>query len=188
MSETRNPRPIKRLIKEAIRGVLLGKTDAKERVSISQSTPTDDESLPVIRIYALSESVSRFHESPKDYKRALNVTVEIISNGDNDDDLDSHLEDMGEKVEAIMEIDETLGDLVDGLELVSSAYGTSGDGSSFMGSLFLTYEITFYADAIRPSSTCYPPLIDAEVKIESGPLKEYTSTDLYTFEQGENNG
>lgn len=185
MSGTPNQKPIKRQIKEAIRGVLIGKTDAKNRVSISQTTPTDDEEVPAILIYAVSENVNRFNQSPKDYKRVLTLTIECISNGNHDDDLDVQLENLGEQVEAIMEMDETLGDLVDRVELTASAYATSEEGSTYMGSLFLTYDVVFYTNAIRPGSVCYKPLEEAHVTTKSGPLNEYESTDIYTFEQGD---
>jgi hypothetical protein len=156
MTSSISERLIKRKIKEAIQSLLIGKTNAKEKVFVSRSVPVDVEDLPAILIYSTSENVRRFNEAPKDYQRELTVAVECLATGNDDDDLDLKLEVLGETVESLMEIDETLGDIVHKVELTGTGYTQDPDGQSPLGSLVLQFAVTFYTDAIRPGSICLP--------------------------------
>lgn len=166
MSESTTLEFVKRKIKIAVRDLLTNKTEAKEKVKISSSIPTQVELLPAIRIYSTSESVSRFNESPKNYKRNLILAVECIDCGDDDDNLDMRLEILGEQIEALMELDETLGKLINKLELTGSAYQYEADAQSPVGSLILTYNVEFFAYAQK--ETVLDDYLTTGVKWEVG--------------------
>lgn len=162
----------KRKIKEAIKKLLIdGDTDAETRVSISRSIPTDAQNVPALLIYTTGEAVSRFNEAPKNYRRALNVNIEIMAAGNDDEHLDLILETIGDEVEQLMEKDETLGGLCNKLELVATAYQSEPDGQSPLGSLVLSYSVDFFTDAQQLADDC---------------LEEFQGTDL-DWKVGHNN-
>lgn len=137
--------PIKRQIKNAVAKLLKGgNTLAKERVSISRSIPSESAIFPLVNVYSLSETVERFDEAPKRYRRRMTLLVECLSVGDDDNKLDDTLEKLGSQVEALMEKDETLGGLLNKLELTSTDYQLEPDGESPMGLLALRYSLEFF--------------------------------------------
>lgn len=166
MSESTTLEFVKRRIKIAVRDLLLNKTEAKEKVKISSSIPLQAESLPALRVYSTNESVSRFNEAPKNYKRNLTLAIECIDCGDDDDNLDMRLEILGEQVETLLELDETLGKLVNKLELSGAAYQYEADAQSPIGSLILTYNVEFFTYAQR--ETVLDEYLSTGVKWEIG--------------------
>lgn len=137
--------PIKRQIKEAVVKLLKdGNTLACERVSISRSIPSEETTFPLINVYSLSESVERFDEAPKSYRRRMTLLVECLARGDDDNQLDFQLEQMGGQVETLIEKDETLGGLLNKLELTATDYQQEPDGASPMGLLALRYSLEFF--------------------------------------------
>lgn len=151
MTELKTLEFAKRKIKIAVRDLLSNRTEAKENVKISSTPPIQIEDLPAIRIYSTNESVNRFNEAPKNYKRDLTVAVECLDTADNDDQLDMRLEILGEQVETLMEIDETLGRIANKLELTGVAYQYEADAQSPVGSIILTFNIEFFTFAQRES-------------------------------------
>lgn len=157
MTQYQTPALLKRLIKEKVRDILAAivtpaagatpavyATPAGEKVFVSRLIPTDFEDQTVILIFGTGEQVSRFDQSPKSYRRTFSLRVECIDYGDNDDDLDERLEALGEAVEKVMEYDETLGGLVNKLELSSTEYTTDSEAASPVGLLALTYNVEFF--------------------------------------------
>lgn len=168
MTKSLSEKPIKRKIKEAVQKLLKGKTLAGDNVFVSRSIPTDVECLPAILIYSLSENVRRFNETPKDYKRELTIAVECLASGNDDNELDSKLEELGEFIESAMEIDETLGDLVNKVELTGTAYAQDPDGQNPIGSLILQFAVEFFTNAIRSDFDCLPDFKETGVDWKVG--------------------
>lgn len=158
----------KRNIRLKIQDLLLNKTDARERVYINRTIPTQAESLPVILIYSTGESIRRFNEAPKDYKRNLSIRIECVASGSKDDDLDLLLEQLADKVEEVMEIDDTLGDLVNKSELVSTDYQADPDAESPTGILALVYDVEFFTDAIQPGKDSLPQFTGTDANYNVG--------------------
>lgn len=142
----------KRAIRRQIQSILLGKTKAQDRVFINRSIPTQEEDLPVILIYSTNEAITRMNEAPKDYKREMNIRIECVAVGDQDEDLDGRLEEIGDVVENLMEQDETLGDLVHYVELKGTEYTAEAEAQSPVGVLALTYTLIFFTDALTEKS------------------------------------
>jgi hypothetical protein len=166
VTESKTLEFVKRKIKIAVRDLLKNKTEAKENVKISSTPPTQIEELPAIRIFSTNESVSRFNEAPKNYKRNVNVAIECLDTGNDDDQLDMRLEILGEQVETLMELDETLGKLVNKLELTGVAYQYEADAQSPVGSIILTFNIEFFSYAQR--ETVLDDYLSTGVKWEIG--------------------
>jgi len=162
-------RLLKRKIREYVRDTLIEiGTPAGKQVFIGRTGPSWVENLPVILIYPSNEGIQRFNEAPKTYKREFNLSIECLAAGDTDDNLDYNLEVMGERVEDIMEVDETLGECVDRIELTSTEYQTEADGQSPSGALVLTYRVLFYQNANQPGLNCLDDLKRIDSKWQIG--------------------
>ncbi len=144
MTDYATPKQLKRQIKEKVQNFLKGKTAAEDRVFISRSIPTQYEEQDVILIHTTGESIERFDQAPKSYKRNLTLLIECVSTGDTDSDLDLQLEEMGEIVEDWLEQDETLDGLVNKVELVGTDYQYEPEAQNPMGLLALRFDVEFY--------------------------------------------
>lgn len=189
MSQLKTQKPVKRRIKEAVAALLLGKTQADSKVFISRSIPVQSEELPCILVYSATENIEQFNEAPKDYRRRLTLIIECIDAGDNDDDLDERVEKLAEIVETLMEVDETLGGLVNRLNLIGTDYQQEPDGESPMGSLILRYSVEFFTDAIRPGE-CLPDFKRSDIEWQVGHDNESSdnvidAVDTLTIDQEE---
>lgn len=137
--------PLKRKIKNAVVALMKGgNTLAKERVALSRSIPSESVTFPLINVYSVSETVERFDEAPKRYRRRMTLLIECLSAGDEDDGLDKALEILGRQVEILMERDETLGGLLNKLELTGTDYQQEPDGASPLALLALRYSLEFF--------------------------------------------
>lgn len=146
----------RRLIRNHIRDLLKGKKIVpSDRVVTSRSAPSDIEKLPVILIYTRNENVSAHNEAPKSYKRFVEVVIEVIDTGDDDEKLSDQLDDMADKIEEAIEYDETLGGKADRLALTSLQSAWESGGQSPLGSLILTYDVLYYQDV---GAHCFPDL------------------------------
>jgi hypothetical protein len=145
------PGAVRRAIREKIKAILVGQTPALNSVFISRSLPTEADALPAIGIYTTGETVERFNEAPKDYRRELSLMIEVNIAGDTDDDLDQKREDFADKIESLIEKDETLGGLVDSLWLTANEFAENSEGESPIGKLSVLYTVRFYMDAARPA-------------------------------------
>jgi len=137
-------KPPKRKIKEAIKALLLNQTPAGDRVSISRAIPTQYEDLPIINIYSTGESSGLFDVSQKRYKRILEIKIECLVAEKNEDELDLKLELMADKIEALMEKDETFGNVANAVELLGADYQIESEAVTCVGLLALRYGIEFF--------------------------------------------
>lgn len=144
MTELTTPGAVRRAVREKVKEILLGETDAGDAVYISRALPTDAEAMPAISIYTGDEAVELFDQSPKRYQRNLQLLIEVAIAGDTDDELDFERDKFGDKIEAILEEDETLGDLVDSIQLTSNELEQDATGESPTGKLSITYNVRYY--------------------------------------------
>lgn len=185
MNTYQTPRLIKSKVKAAIKKAIFSKTDAGKSVFVSRSIPTqheEAEAQPVILIYSRGESIDRFEEAPKSYKRRVDIAIECIVTGDDGEDLDLKLEQLGEQVEDCMEIDETLGGVANFLELAGSDYTLDSNSQSPTGILLLSFvvELITYAR----SGECLPDLEKVNTTYEIG--AEETVADEVELNEGGN--
>jgi len=130
-----------------------------ESVFSQRSIDTDQEELPAINLYTLSESSERENESPKTYQRNLTLEIEITSTHDNDELLADELDDLAQFVEDVMEGSDDLYNLTHGnskdklindYNLINTEYETQGNGSNPIGKVKLSYAFEYYTDEDRP--------------------------------------
>ena len=127
----------------------MGKTTAGENVTIARASNVDIEDLPCINIYTIGEAINRHDEAPKTYKRGMDLVIECVTTGDDDDDADLKAEIMSELVEDLMEQDEELGGFGDRLELTATDYRNEPDAQSPVQKIALVYRIDFISET-RP--------------------------------------
>lgn len=182
--------PSKRLIKEAVVKLLKnGGTLAGTNVSVSRSIPSEDVTFPLINVYSLSESVERFDEAPKRYRRRMTLLIECLSRGDDDDKLDLANERLGFQVELLMEKDETLGGLLNKLELTSTDYQQEPDGASPLALLALRYSLEYFDEVKSGEDELVNFLgVDAQWEASSGderPDEYLKAEDTINLNQGD---
>jgi hypothetical protein len=133
--------------------------DVDDRIFPRRSSPQESEDLPCINVYPSSESIERHNESPKEYRRVLQLELEIESTHDTDDLLSDELDALAQEVEDAMEGTDELylmkdkngnDGLINDYELLNIQYDTEGGGMSPLGSVRLTYNIEYYTNEDRP--------------------------------------
>lgn len=161
----------RQLIRKVIKDLLKGATDAGEQVFTSRSIPTWVENLPVILIYTKDENVERFNEAPKSYRRILNLELEIVAKGSEDEDVQEVLDRVSDQIESLMEKDETLGNdenknnIANKLELSKVEYTLEADGDSPVGMAKNTYSIEYFTDVVFD---CFPDFKQANIDYQVG--------------------
>lgn len=142
----------RQVIRETIRSVLDGATDADDRVYASRMNPYRVTELPVLTVYSTSESVDddSSSTSPRELTRRLSISIEgwVVGNDESDDAMD----DLAEQVEIAMHADPYLGGSVGDSILSSTSTEITIDGDREMGLLTMEYTITYRTLAPEPIS------------------------------------
>ena len=122
------------LIREAVAALLsanLPKVDARitaSRISIHRSTPLFAGKLPAILIYTRDERIEdQPNADPGLRYRKLELSVEIIASGDA---AAEEADVLAQAVEATLDLDETLGLLVEGTRLTRTEVDQGGEGDT----------------------------------------------------------
>ena len=136
------------LIREAVKERLieqLPKVDARitaARISIHRSTPLFAGKLPAILIYTRDERIEEQPNADPGLRyRKLELSIEIITSGDaaaEEADL------LAQAVEAILDLDETLGLLVEGIRLTRTEVDQGGEGDTPVLAARLSFEISYW--------------------------------------------
>lgn len=116
-----------------------------------RSIPDDIHDLPVIIVLPKEEISSAFDESPKSYRKELEMVIEIKTVGDSDESLIDELDDLSELVEDLIEADFELESKAL-MNLSSVQYQTEADGQSPVGSVILTFVIIYKTEARKPAT------------------------------------
>lgn len=105
--------------------------------------PLFQSSLPCILVYTLKEPVEISIEAPREYKRSLQLVVEIAAKADAS--LDDTLDTLCASVEtAIFEGDETFGGLVWDTFLTDTEVSILADGEKLIGTARITLEMPYF--------------------------------------------
>ena len=136
------------LIREAVAAQLsanLQKVDPRitaSRISIHRSTPLFAGKLPAILIYTRDERIEEQPNADPGLRyRKLELSVEIITSGDaaaEEADL------LAQAVEAILDLDETLGLLVEGIRLTRTEVDQGGEGDTPVLAARLSFEVSYW--------------------------------------------
>lgn len=134
-------------IRDHVLLALKGHTDAGLNVWASRALPVWngvaglEAVMPAILIYTRSERADVFNESPREYRRVLQIAVQLhVLGEDTDDPLDA----MAEQVEALILDDDTLGGTVSDVRLADSEFVFTDDGEQEMGAARLTFEAEYF--------------------------------------------
>ena len=153
-------------IRQAVVAALKGNTAAGDEVYSNLSSAIWREQLPQIVVYQRSEDIETLNVSPKEYKKTLELAVEIIGEGSETPDTQSVLvedlvDDIADEVEELLSIDDTLADfedplgkivaLVDELILIDTEFEFRGDGAKPVASVKLIYNALY--TEYRPGTT-----------------------------------
>ena len=140
------------LIREAVAAQLsanLQKVDPRitaSRISIHRSTPLFAGKLPAILIYTRDERIEdQPNADPGLRYRKLELSIEIITSGEaaaEEADL------LAQAVEAILDLDETLGLLVEGTRLTRTEVDQGGEGDTPVLAARLSFEISYWTKPV----------------------------------------
>src|SRR6266540_3539367 len=99
----------RKLIREAVRAQLAGKTSAEDRVFKSRILPYGDLDLPAIAVYTRTEPVDEASRStaPRELTRNLQLVVEGAVKLS--EDVDDAIDDLAAEIESAVDADETFG-------------------------------------------------------------------------------
>ncbi len=133
-------------IRDAVVAALTGQTAAGSKVYPTRVRPLAEGGLPCILVYAGSESVEIYQESPREYERLLTLSVEALAKAD--DGLDDVLDALALQIEHELMQDHTLGEICGDVVLKGAELTVAGEGDTLIGSCVLTYEIAYYTYAV----------------------------------------
>lgn len=140
------------LIREAVAVRLieaLPKVDARitpARISIHRSTPLFAGKLPAILIYTRDERIQdQPNADPGLRYRKLELTIEIIASGDG---AAEETDVLAQAVEATLDLDETLGLLVEGTRLIRTEVDQGGEGDTPVLAARLSFEVSYWTKPV----------------------------------------
>jgi len=143
-------------IREAIATILVAAaTPAANRVYENRARPLWDKTffsqLPAILIYTTREGLELFSVAPREYKRTLEVAIEVVASGDSE--VDDTLDTITAQIEAALNInilpdpDAPECPLNDDMVLTSIELMLKDEGQGIAGSARLLYDVIYYAQA-----------------------------------------
>ena len=140
------------LIREAVAVRLieaLPKVDARitpARISIHRSTPLFAGKLAAILIYTRDERIQdQPNADPGLRYRKLELSIEIIASGDG---AAEEADVLAQAVEATLDLDETLGLLVEGTRLTRTEVDQGGEGDTPVLAARLSFEISYWTKPV----------------------------------------
>lgn len=155
----------RKAIRHAMRDMLLGATDAGQRVYTNRGVRLDESLFPAIVIMNAGESIEEHAIAPLIYKREAEISVEVhVQPGSTADDL---LDDLAEQVEAVFWPDETLGGTTEELRLLRvSETAVEGEARQDIAALALVYRATYFSE--QPEAQGLNDLKTVHVEHETG--------------------
>lgn len=149
----------RKAIRAAMVAALTGKTSAGDRVFGNRTDPVMDratdldnghETFPLLLVFSRSERSEVFDESPRRYRRTLELLVEGTTNvGDASDDA---LDDLAEEIEIAALVDDQLGGLVNDVRLTNTSMVLADSGRKVIGGVTLTLEVDYFTTAPDPTA------------------------------------
>lgn len=138
-------------LRQDLRKLLLGKTEAGDNVFVSRTTRLDRD-LPAILIYPNNEPIEQFQESPKRYKRSFGIRIEVIAAEATDQENDKLVEIIAEQVEFLIETHETdektFGEIIEAIRQTNAQYSFDANGQTPTMSLILDFDFIYLSTAI----------------------------------------
>ena len=140
------------LIREAVAVLLsanLPKVDARitaARINIHRSTPLFAGKLPAVLIYTRDERLEEQPNADPGLRyRKRELSVEIIASGDA---AAEEADVLAQAVEATLDVDETLGLLVEGTRLTRTEVDQGGEGDTSVLAVRLSFEVSYWTKPV----------------------------------------
>ena len=134
------------LIRKQAVAVLLGATNAGASVYASRVAPLISNGwqseLPAIIVYTMDETAEIFNQAPKEYRRRVELVVEIHAEGN--EALDDTLDTLARQVERLLLMDDTLGDTVNDLQYVRSRMVLLDQSEHLTGACRLIFDAEYF--------------------------------------------
>lgn len=189
---------LRKEIRKAVVSILKGKTDAGDRVFPNASVPLGEKELPVILVYQRTEPVKELGSSPKELLRSLDISIEIIALGPEENldlqtpepgvkSLEDQLDDIAEQVECYLHADDTLQGTCDESELNTTEFEFESSGGVPVGSARLTYTASYTTmvprgpDKQSASDDFETNIIDYHIGDEDNTIEANDKVDLPTI-------
>ena len=141
----KHPRTLIREVVAALLSANLQKVDPRitpARISIHRSTPLFAGKLPAILIYTRDERIEEQPNADPGLRyRKLELSVEIIASGDA---AAEEADVLAQAVEATLDLDETLGLLVEGTRLTRTEVDQGGEGDTPVLAARLSFEVSYW--------------------------------------------
>jgi len=145
----------RKIIRHAIRDLLIGKTAAGTRVYTNRRTALWDNALPAIVIFTSSQDDELFNVSPRDLKRSVQIGIELVTAAEGVIPLDDVMDDLSEQVERILfnnpmlrrHIDDADGAVAEPLLPLRTETDTNYEGIKPIGGMRLNWEAIYYQNA-----------------------------------------
>jgi hypothetical protein len=134
-------------IKSKIVLLLTNKTNAEDRVYPNRFMPLDEENLPAVCVYAITENVSEFDNLTD--KRILEIAIECLADGEN---ADNDLDVLANQIETVFIENETLDKLVHKTDILRTEIGYDEKSQSQMQAAKLTYQVIYFTDKTNEAS------------------------------------
>ncbi|MFK0090964.1 hypothetical protein ACIQUS_27235 [Pseudomonas sp. NPDC090755] len=134
------------LIRKQAVAVLLGATDAGASVYASRVAPLISNGwqseLPAIIVYTMDEAGEIFNQAPREYRRRVELVVEIHAEGNGA--LDDTLDTLARQVERLLLMDDTLGGTANDLQYVRSRMVLLDQSAHLTGACRLIFEAEYF--------------------------------------------
>lgn len=139
----------RKLIRNAAVAHLAGKTVAEQNVFASRSAPLwQRQELPAICVYGERETIELFNESPREYRRELELRIECVAQAVGSQNIDDIIDDFGDRVERLIGRSNRLefeGEAaVSDILLAGEQISISAEGEHTIGALLIVYTATYY--------------------------------------------
>lgn len=119
-------------------------TAAGSNVFANRAKPLFVTELPAILVYTKNETVEIANESPREYRRGLVVSLELVATGANEASVDDALDDLAEEVEAAIFEEETFGGLVTDTILGETEMELLQEGEKPIGAAKIALTMPYY--------------------------------------------
>lgn len=133
--------PKRHQIREALRIMLDGQTEAGAKVYSNRVSSFWRGELPSVSIFMRDEEATPREMAAKTYVRKGNISVEIHAEAK--EDLDLELDKIADQVEAVIQGDQSLTGTVLGSVLTGTEIELSDQATTPIGVLTLNYQITY---------------------------------------------
>ena len=140
------------LIREAVKERLVVQLPAiaprisANRISIHRTTPLFAGRLPAILIYTRDERIQDQPNADQGLRyRKLELSIEIIASGDG---AAEEADVLAQAVEATLDLDETLGLLVEGTRLTRTEVDQGGEGDTPVLAVRLSFEVSYWTKPV----------------------------------------